>query len=142
MAEPSSNARTAASVHLTDPDRGLRSVQDEVLAAAAALGYPDASAFAIRLVIEEAVTNAFRHGNNGDHAKGVDVEWNVGRDRIEIAVEDRGEGFDPSDVPDPTTDDRLTVPTGRGLLLIRAYMSDVRFNERGNRIIMVYDRPA
>jgi serine/threonine-protein kinase RsbW len=141
MEPPSGNARQQASVRITNQAEALRSVQDEILDAANARGYPDAAAFALRLVIEEAVTNAFKHGNRGDTHAGVDVEWNVTNDRITITVEDRGQGFDPTNVPDPTADDRLEIPSGRGLLLIRAYMTDVDFNDRGNRITMIYDNP-
>lgn len=137
----SGRARASGSVVLTDSGQSLRDVQDEVITAAARAGYPDASAFALRLVMEEAVVNAFTHGNAGDTSAGVDLSWDVGTERVTITVEDRGEGFDPGAVPDPTTNDRLELPAGRGLLLMRAYMSDVTHNERGNRVTMVYEHP-
>ena len=137
-----SDARHSAAVRLTNTGEALQSVQDELLGAAERAGYPDASGFALRLVLEEAVSNGFRHGNKGDEGAGVLVEWDVGVARITIAVEDGGDGFDPNTVPDPTTDDRLELPSGRGLLLIRAYMTDVSFNARGNRITMVYANPG
>lgn len=134
--------RASGSVTLTDSAQSLRDVQDEIITAAAQAGYPDASAFALRLVIEEAVVNGFTHGNDGDTDAGVDLAWQVGTDRVTISVEDRGPGFNPGDVPDPTTNERLEIPAGRGLLLMRAYMSAVTHNDRGNRVTMVYDNPA
>ncbi len=136
------NARNAASVRLTETGESLRSLQDEVLRAAAAAGFPDASAFPLRLVLEEAVTNAFKHGGAEGQPPAVDVDWRVTPERITISVDDHGPGFDPDAVPDPTTDDRLELPSGRGLLLIRAYMTDVAFNELGNRITLTFDNPA
>jgi serine/threonine-protein kinase RsbW len=59
-----------------------------------------------------------------------------------ISVEDQGEGFDPENLPDPTDEDRLELPSGRGVLLIRAYMSEVEYNDRGNRLTMTYRRPS
>ena len=55
--------------------------------------------------------------------------------------EDKGPGFKPEAVPDPTLDENLTIPTGRGLLLMRAYMAKVEYVGRGNRVEMVYQRP-
>ena len=39
-------------------------------------------------------------------------------------------------VPDPTDDENLEVPSGRGLMLMRSFMSTVEFNSRGNGVIM------
>ena len=59
-----------------------------------------------------------------------------------MEIEDRGPGFDPGTVKDPTLDENLELPTGRGLLLIRAYMTSVEYNAKGNRVRMVYTKPA
>lgn len=102
--------------------------------------YPEASRFAIRLAFEEALANAFTHGS--PQGQPVEVEINVVPNRLEISVEDHGPGFKPGDVPDPTATENISKPTGRGLLLIKAYMSEVRFNESGNRITMIYTPKA
>ena len=52
-----------------------------------------------------------------------------------------GPGFKPDTIPDPTLDENLEIPSGRGLMLIRAYMTSVEFNEPGNRLTMVYRKP-
>ena len=52
-----------------------------------------------------------------------------------------GPGFDPSTVPDPTLDQNLEIPSGRGLMLMRAYMTAVTFNPAGNRVTMRYRKP-
>lgn len=52
-------------------------------------------------------------------------------------VRDEGPGFDPGAVPDPTQPEMLAQPTGRGLLLIRTFMDEVRHNPRGNEITMI-----
>ena len=52
-----------------------------------------------------------------------------------------GPGFDPDAIPDPTLDENLEIPSGRGLLLMRAYMRSVEFNAVGNVVQMVYRRP-
>jgi DNA-binding response OmpR family regulator len=52
-------------------------------------------------------------------------------------LSDQGPGFDLKTVPDPTAIENLDKPFGRGLMLIRTFMDDVTFNERGNEIRMV-----
>lgn len=100
-------------------------------------GYGEACAFAIRLAMEEALCNAIRHGNRMDPSKVVEVDYDIDPARAIITVTDQGEGFDPSTVPDPTTDENLEKPTGRGIMLMRAYMDEVHFNDRGNQVRMV-----
>lgn len=52
-------------------------------------------------------------------------------------IRDEGPGFDPAGLPDPTNPENITKPSGRGVMLIRTFMDDVRFNEYGNEITMV-----
>ena len=52
-------------------------------------------------------------------------------------VRDEGPGFDVSSLPDPRDPENLTKPSGRGVMLIRTFMDEVTFNERGNEITMV-----
>jgi serine/threonine-protein kinase RsbW len=108
----------------------------EVTEAMAALGYSPEDVFGVRLALEEALVNAVRHGNRNDPAKRVEVRHSVTRDRVLLEVEDQGRGFDPLRVPDPTAPGNLERPGGRGLLLIHAYTSWVRYSERGNAITL------
>ncbi|MEM9295158.1 MAG: ATP-binding protein [Planctomycetota bacterium] len=99
-------------------------------------GFPPDDRFAVRLALDEAITNAVKHGNGQDSGKTVTVEWSVAGGTLDISVEDQGPGFDPADVPDPTLDENLSRPSGRGVMLIQAYMDKVEFNDRGNRVRM------
>jgi len=105
-------------------------------------GYDRTAAFAVRLALEEAFTNAFKHGNLDDPAKSVRFDWRVDPDRIELEVQDEGPGFDPASVPDPTEQENLDIPAGRGLMLMKAYMTHVTIHPPGNRIEMIFERPA
>jgi serine/threonine-protein kinase RsbW len=100
-------------------------------------GFDSESIFAIRIALEEALVNAIRHGNRLDPRKKVHVEAEVTRGRAEIVVEDEGPGFDRGMVPDPTADENLCRPSGRGILLIESYMSDVSWERGGRRLRMV-----
>ncbi|WP_438024928.1 response regulator [Sorangium sp. So ce233] len=59
------------------------------------------------------------------------------RTEATYVVRDEGPGFDPRDLPDPTDLANLEKPSGRGLMLIRTFMDEVRHNEKGNEICMV-----
>lgn len=121
----------------------IERAEEMLLAAMARHAYPDAARFAVRLALEESLVNAFRHGHKGLPADTpVRVEFAVTADQVDLAIEDQGPGFKPEDVPDPTLDENIERPTGRGLLLMRAYMARVEYAGRGNRVEMTYRRPA
>ena len=70
------------------------------------------------------------------------VEINVLLNRNEAIykIRDQGPGFDPSQLPDPTDPANMERVSGRGLLLVRTFMDEVRHNDRGNEITMVKRR--
>ena len=143
MAEP--NGATSGPVRTIVPnDRSaIDQTGEAILERLESLGYSKASIFAIKLAYEEAITNAFRHGH-ADLSEDlpVTVDYEIDADSVMIAVEDQGPGYAIDDVPDPTLDENLTIPSGRGLMLMRSYMTEVRHNRAGNRVEMVYRRPT
>lgn len=62
--------------------------------------------------------------------------------QVEYVVSDEGPGFDPSTLPDPTDISNLERASGRGLMLIRMFMDEVAFNDRGNEIRMIKRKPV
>ena len=119
----------------------VESVQAELLAQIAARRYDDASRFAIRLALEEALTNAFKHGNNDRPDSTVNLVYRIGPESVELEIEDEGDGFDLHAVPDPTVEENVEIPAGRGIVLMRAFMTDVQFIPPGNRVRMVFRAP-
>ena len=113
-----------------------RRVQDEIEEALQAARYGDRDIFAIKLALEEALVNAIKHGNQMDPAKRVRVAYTVTPERFDIRITDEGPGFNPDDVPDPTAPENLERRCGRGLLLIRNYMTEVNYHGRGNVVTM------
>jgi serine/threonine-protein kinase RsbW len=99
--------------------------------------YSEAAVFAVRLAVEEALNNAVRHGNAMDPCKTVEFTYEVTRECVDIKVRDEGPGFDYRHVPDPTLSENLDKPTGRGVMLMRAYMDTVEYNEKGNELHMI-----
>jgi CheY-like chemotaxis protein/anti-sigma regulatory factor (Ser/Thr protein kinase) len=57
--------------------------------------------------------------------------------RAEFVITDEGRGYDPTSLPDPTNPANLETVGGRGLLLIRTFMDEIRFNPAGNQITMI-----
>lgn len=99
-------------------------------------GFSEQDLFALQLSIEEALVNACKHGNQMDPAKHVKVQYRITPQRADIVIEDQGPGFKPAEVPDPTADENLEVSHGRGILLMRAYMSNVVFSPKGNKVTL------
>ncbi|MFK7789261.1 MAG: ATP-binding protein [Phycisphaeraceae bacterium] len=116
-------------------DAAAAEVLQEIIEATEQHGYKD-SVFAVRLALDEALVNAVKHGNKSDPDKVVQVEFSIDADRIVIQVEDQGPGFVPDELPDPTAEENVGRPHGRGVMLMRAYMTQVAFNKRGNRVIL------
>jgi serine/threonine-protein kinase RsbW len=98
--------------------------------------FEEHEAFAIKMAVEEALVNAIKHGNQMDPEKWVRGNYVLGSERFEVRITDEGPGFNPDEVPDPTAPENLERPCGRGLLLIRYYMSSVTFQDNGRTIVM------
>ena len=90
-----------------------------------------------RVGLTEALTNAMLYGNEEDPAKRVLVEVIVAGREITARITDEGEGFNPDEIPDPTTPANLVKPCGRGIFLMRSLMDEVNFNEQGNSVTLV-----
>ena len=97
--------------------------------------------FSVRLALEEALVNAIKHGNHFDGTKSVQVACQLSSGRLRIAIADEGDGFEPGDVPDPTDPAFIDRPSGRGIMLMRTFMTRVDFNARGNQVILEKVRP-
>jgi serine/threonine-protein kinase RsbW len=93
--------------------------------------------FAIHLALEEAFTNAVKHGNKMEPNKAVKIDYAIEPDKIEICMTDEGPGFDPQVIPDPRYGDNLYKPAGRGMLLMRSFMDVIEYSERGNSVRMI-----
>ncbi|MGB0768642.1 MAG: ATP-binding protein [Phycisphaeraceae bacterium] len=111
-------------------------VQQEIVDAIEEFDYKREVVFAVRLALDEALVNAVKHGNDNDPDKSVHIDFSIDADKMVIEVEDQGPGFVPEELPDPTAEENLSRPNGRGVMLMRAYMTEVDFNARGNRVIL------
>jgi serine/threonine-protein kinase RsbW len=120
--------------------RSAREPEERILAQLGVCGYDPDTVFAVKLALEEALTNAIKHGNRNDESKRIVVRFAVNPRRAVIMVRDEGNGFRPDAVPDPTADENLERPTGRGIMLMQAYMTRVRYNPAGNEVWMLKEK--
>jgi len=118
-------------------ERGAsRLIMEELLEQLGAHGWPASDVFGIHLAAEEAIVNAIIHGNKLDPEKMVRVGCVVSADLARIEVTDAGPGFDPASIPDCTLEDRLEVPSGRGVMLMRSFMTRIEYSPKGNSVVL------
>lgn len=111
-------------------------VRERISESLARFEYSENDIFAVKLALEEAFVNAVEHGNKGMPDKEVTISYRISSEKINIKIADQGPGFDPEAVPDPRLKENIYKADGRGVLLIKAYMDKVTFNEKGNQISM------
>jgi len=89
------------------------------------VGLDEEACYRVGLSIRESVTNAIQHGNKLDDSKKVGVRFEITPDRLIVCVQDQGQGFDESTVPDPLDAENLLKPGGRGIFYVRSFMDSV-----------------
>lgn len=90
-------------------------------------GFADDAIFGIDMAVREALVNAVKHGNRLDEDKPVEIELARRDAGMEILIRDFGEGFDVSQVPDPTNPENLLKASGRGILFMHNFVDKVEW---------------
>lgn len=141
---PKPFALETATMHPANTRQDILAVEEAVLGALVRSGYDEASRFAIRLALEEGIVNAFLHGHRGlPDETTLTVHYAVTPDETTLSITDQGPGFNPASVPDPTLEENLELPSGRGLMLMRAYMNGgVHHVNGGSTLVMKYLKNA
>jgi serine/threonine-protein kinase RsbW len=119
----------------TDPAEAML-VQAQIVDWLKERKYSVRDVFGVRLSLEEGLMNAIKHGNQQDTSKTVRVLCEVDDIQTYIEIEDEGMGFDPAAVPDPLAEENLDKASGRGLFLMRQYMSRVEYRESGRLLVL------
>lgn len=119
----------------SDTLRG-QEVQERIIGLMHQFGFSDRDIFSMRLALEEGIINAIKHGNRMDLGKSVRITWGISDARVRVVIVDEGVGFNPEDIPDPTADENLERPSGRGIMLMKAFLDLMRYNERGNELTL------
>jgi len=111
-----------------------------VLNDAQALGFHEDDLHQLGMAVRESMVNAVVHGNRYNARKKVHLSVTKGPDRLTIVIADEGEGFDPSDIPNPLAEENLLRQSGRGLLLIQAFVDEFQVSRgqpHGTEVRMV-----
>lgn len=120
---------TEETTQLSLPSRveSIATAAEAADAAAKRYGLDEEGLFGLDMAVREAVTNAVLHGNHQDESKPVEITFAKAGDEIVVTVRDRGEGFDPANVADPTAAENILKTSGRGILFMRNFMDTVEW---------------
>lgn len=126
----------------SDPNN-LITVEEFVNYFAIELGINKEKLPGLLLSVTEATTNAIIHANKCDRDKKVKINVIIENNKLIITVKDEGPGFDPQNVPDPTSPENLLKDSGRGLYLMKVYMDDVKYKvtPEGTETILTLNLP-
>lgn len=86
----------------------------------------------------EATNNAIIHGNNSDPEKMVRIEMLMEKRELRVHIEDQGQGFDYSTVPDPTAPENLEKINGRGIFLMERLSDEILYLENGRIVVLKF----
>src|SRR5579863_9110674 len=114
--------------------------EEAVLKEAHEVGFGEDDMHEIGMAVRECMVNAVVHGNRYNARKKVHVMIQRTADRLSIVIQDEGEGFDMAELPDPLANENLLRHSGRGLLLIQAFMDEFEIRPRqpkGTEVKMV-----
>lgn len=114
-------------------DSSLDSVdtaEAEVLKVAESTGFDEDDLHALGMAVRESMVNAVVHGNRYSSRKKVHLQVYQADDHIAIVIADEGEGFELTQLPDPLAEENLLRQSGRGLLLIQAFVDEFHMGKR------------
>jgi len=92
----------------------------------------------ILICLTEAVNNGIYHGNEANPSKNVEVRYEIKPKSIVFQVSDEGEGFDFSNLPDPTDPENLSKLTGRGVFLMKQLSDLLVYSNGGSTVEMEF----
>ena len=72
----------------------------------------------------------------------VHVKATLTPSQVVFVIRDEGPGFNPDMIPDPTAPANLSKASGRGILLMRTFVDDMRYNTTGNELTLVKRLPT
>ena len=118
--------------------------EEELLSALRRQGFGENAVFGLRLAVDEALANAVCHAHGGDPERAITVRFGVTEESARVVVEDQGAGYDYLALLDPRDEATRERTHGRGVFLAVQFLSEVHWNEAGNRITLVLwrDRDA
>jgi serine/threonine-protein kinase RsbW len=114
--------------------------EEVVMRAAREIGFDEDQQHEIGISLRECMVNAVVHGNRYNVRKKVHFFLSHSPERLEIVIGDEGESFDTSELPDPLAEENLLRQSGRGVLMMQAFMDEFQVGPRspsGTEVRMV-----
>lgn len=131
--------KKSLTLELPSAYKSLDKLESFVSQAAEQGGLNQAQHDALMLAASEATTNAIKHGNKLDVQKTVKLACHVDGNQLKFSIEDQGDGFDETSLPDPLNPENLLKDGGRGVFLMKSYCDHVLFENGGRKVILVFN---
>jgi len=111
----------------SDPNL-LPQIEDYVLDVVSSIGLDKEILNRLALSVAEAAANSILHGNNSDINKLVKITIKISKDKLQLIFKDEGKGFNPDNIPDPTTEENILKTHGRGLHIMHTFLDSLTYN--------------
>ncbi len=131
---------TSVDTYLESTLQSVDAADKMVLDVAEEAGFPEEELHKISMAVRETIVNAVVHGNRYNAHKKVHLQVSKAHDGVTVTVADEGNGFDLASLPDPLAEENLLHQSGRGILLIRAFVDEFvmrRLSPRGTEVKLV-----
>jgi serine/threonine-protein kinase RsbW len=115
---------TSLDTYLESTLQSVDAADRMVLDVAQEAGFPEEELHKISMAVRETIVNAVVHGNRYSAHKKVHLQVSRAGDGVTVIVTDEGSGFDLASLPDPLAEENLLHQSGRGILLIRAFVDE------------------
>ena len=86
--------------------------------------------FDIKLILTEALTNAYKHGNKNNNKKSIYLRYFYNNNELKFEIEDSGCNHKNITIPNEISDENLLNGSGRGLFLINCIADKIKFNNK------------
>ena len=140
MAEDDRVAAQTVEEQLESSLDSVDQAEDTVLRLATAMGFDEDDQHRIGIAVRECMVNAVVHGNRYNANKKVRLSVSHGAERLTVRIQDEGEGFEVTELPDPLAPENLMRSSGRGIFLIRSFVDELlirRLEPAGMEFVLV-----
>ncbi|MBI5281924.1 MAG: ATP-binding protein [Candidatus Solibacter usitatus] len=120
------------------------SSEDRVVRLAGEIGFSEDDCYQLGYAVREALVNAIVHGNRYSANKRVHFKLSRTTGSIHVLIEDEGNGFLPAEQADPLAQENLLSQSGRGIMIIRAFVDEFVIEKTeggGTRVAMKKSLP-
>jgi serine/threonine-protein kinase RsbW len=120
-----SGERTHVERTLDSTLESVDSAENLVVETARSMGFEEDELHKVSIAIRETMVNAVAHGNRYSGKKKVQLRLWTDTAGLTIEIQDEGNGFQIQQVPDPLAEENLLRHSGRGLLMMQAFMDEM-----------------